>query len=242
MNFNDNYEWLSGWIHDYYCDRDGSDLIFDINNSEFFECPLCHYKYTDVKRKRAWIIKYRYKIFNNLEEYSINYCLGKNKQYLKYIEDALEYYAFNYNKFLIHNKDGKIFDNYLNNSNKCGKITAQGLNEAMIAIQIVNCIENVIDYFFHCDAKLITKIDGCLVEDLKSYPYLKNIIEASYNTDNIILEWNINGNKIISEIDLEGKKIYICKSPDNPNKIERTTLLIRNINKQSRVSFKMKWY
>ncbi len=553
MIFNDNYKWLSGWIHDYYCDKDGSNLIFNVNNSKYFECPLCHYKYTDEKRKRAWVTKYRYKIFNKLEEYSINYCLSKNKQYLKYIEEALNYYALNYNKFSIHNKDGHIFGD-VNCFDKCGRITAQGLNEAMIAIQIVNCIENmgtyvrknitqnvfnllfpkihellkpqvnrihniacyevcaigmmgilsdnfeminyafnskysfynqlnkgvtkdcfwfegsfhyhlfvlnpilqllkiaknhnyyiptsyydiarkmliqaykcsfsdcalpspndgwpnrdlsdykkvfelgnqvflekfdkilemintkinntktmhllntgfsvlkneywnvflkykdnnyghahpdklnieiklgnaflthdlstsgygseisqnfykktyshntivvdgknqnleceniikscnndsidvevkniyddinasrkielfhsqlideltvnckkenVIDYFFHCDAKLISRIDGCLVQEFKSYPYLKNIIEVSSKVDNILLEWDINGNKIISEIDLNGKKIYICKSPDNPNNIERTTLLIRNINKQSRVSFKMKWY
>lgn len=65
MEFNDNYRWLSGWIHDYYCDKDGSELIFD---------------------------------------------------------------------------------NYNNESNRCGKITAQGLNEAMISIQMINCINNVSDY------------------------------------------------------------------------------------------------
>lgn len=31
MKFKDDYKYLSGWIHDYYCDTDGYELIFDIN-------------------------------------------------------------------------------------------------------------------------------------------------------------------------------------------------------------------
>ena len=63
--FYDDYTLLSGWIHDYFCDNDGSELIFDFNNSEYFECPMCHTKYRDEKRKRAWITKYRYSLFKS---------------------------------------------------------------------------------------------------------------------------------------------------------------------------------
>lgn len=30
MTFSDNYEWMSWWIHDYYCDNDGLEksLVF----------------------------------------------------------------------------------------------------------------------------------------------------------------------------------------------------------------------
>lgn len=145
MTFNDNYEWMSGWIHDYYCDKDGAELIFDLNNSEYFECPICNCKYTDEKRKRAWITKYRYKLFKLLENYSKQYLENKNEEILTYIEDALNYYSLNYDKFVIHNKNGEVFDN-INNSNRCGRITAQGLNEAMISIQVVNCINNINSY------------------------------------------------------------------------------------------------
>lgn len=143
MTFNDNYEWISGWIHDYYCDKDGSELIFDLNNNEYFKCPICNYKYTDEKRKRAWITKYRYKIFKLLENYSKQYLENKNEEILTYIKDALNYYSLNYDKFVIHNKNGEVFNNINNSNNKCGRITAQGLNEAMISIQIVNCINNI---------------------------------------------------------------------------------------------------
>ena len=143
MTFNDKYYWTSGWIHDYYCDKDGSELIFDIDNKEYFECPICKHKYTDEKRKRAWITKYRYKIFKKLEEYSEKYIENKDNELLNYIEEALNYYSLNYNKFKIHNKEGQVFNTITNESNKCGKITAQGLNEAMISIQIAKCLDNI---------------------------------------------------------------------------------------------------
>lgn len=115
---------MSGWMHDYYCDKDGSELIFDINNNHYFECPICHYKYKDEKRKRAWITKYRYKVFDQLEKYSEKYLLEKNNEYLTFIQNAFNYYSINYNKFLIHDKNGNIFGKYENESNKCGRITA----------------------------------------------------------------------------------------------------------------------
>lgn len=146
MKFYDDYKIQSGWIHDYYCDTDGAELIFDIKNSCFFECPICKKKYTDIKRKRAWVTKYRYDIFNKIEIYSELYLKERNNEYLEYIINALEYYTKYYDKFPIHNKDGEIFDDYINKSNRCGRITSQGLNEAAMTIQFVNCISNLNNY------------------------------------------------------------------------------------------------
>lgn len=144
MDFEDNYKWISGWIHDYYCNNDGAELIFDLNNSETFECPICKHVYNDSKKKKAWITKYRYTIFQNLENYSFDYLKNKDSKTLEYIEDALNYYSLNYDKFPIHDKTGETFN--ASTSKKCGRITTQGLNEAMITIQIINCLNNVSQY------------------------------------------------------------------------------------------------
>ena len=144
MKFKDDYKYLSGWIHDYYCDTDGYELIFDINNSSYFECPKCHYKYNDKKRKRAWITKYRYKIMSELEQNSNIFLKDKNKEFLNKIEKTLAYYISNYNKFTIHDKEGKIYQKVT--SINTGKITSQGLNEAMITLNIINSIENTREY------------------------------------------------------------------------------------------------
>ncbi len=138
MIFKDNYEWLSGWIHDYFCDKDGAELLFDLNHSDYFVCPVCHFKYTDIKRKRAWITKYRYQLFALLEEYSKQYLETRKEELLHFINDALAYYSSNYSKFAVHNKDGDIFDTIDNHSNNFGRITSQGLNEAMIGIRVVH--------------------------------------------------------------------------------------------------------
>lgn len=176
MTFKDNYEYTSGWIHDYYCDKDGSELIFDSKNNAYFECPICKLKYTDEKRRRAWITKYRYKIFESLEYNAKEYLQNKNKEILKYIEDALNYYSLNYDKFAIHNKDGEIFDTVINTSNRCGRIMAQGLNEAMISIQIVNCLKNIGPYL---DSK--TKQNVFDVLFVKIYELLKPQINKIHN-------------------------------------------------------------
>lgn len=31
MDFYDSYKWLSGWVHDYYCDKDGSEKLKSTN-------------------------------------------------------------------------------------------------------------------------------------------------------------------------------------------------------------------
>ncbi len=176
MTFNDNYEWISGWIHDYYCDKDGSELIFDLNNNEYFKCPICNFKYTDEKRKRAWITKYRYKLFKLLENYSKDYLEHKNEEIITFIKDALNYYSLNYDKFAIHNKDGEIFPTTINTSNKCGRITAQGLNEAMISIQIVHCINNISSYL---DDKTKENVLNLLFPQI--YDLLKTQIDKIHN-------------------------------------------------------------
>lgn len=145
MTFRDNYKYISGWIHDYYCDKDGAELIFERDNSDLFECPLCHYKYQDEKRKRAWITKNRYYIFDLLEEYSKKYLEDKDLEKLLYIIDSLNYYSLNYDKFVIHDKNGTIYNN-LSNAKRSGRITAQGLNEAMVMMKVVNAISNLNAY------------------------------------------------------------------------------------------------
>lgn len=107
---------------------------------------------------------------------------------------------------------------------------------------LVKCKENKkIDYFFHCDAILTSKIKYTKVKHIEEYPYLNNIKKINNDADNIILEWKLINNNVISEIDIKDKELYICSSPDNPKNKERTTLLIRNRNENEEITFKVKW-
>lgn len=176
MTFNDDYKLLSGWIHDFYCDKDGAELIFDENNSSFFLCPLCHLKYDDLKRKRAWILKYRYKVFQDLENRSFKFLETKNKEDLEYIIEVLKFYGINYEKFLIHDKDGNIYQ--VESEKNTGRITSQGLNEAMVMIRIVKTVFNVANY-------LDNELKKVILEDMFdcSFKLLKSQVKRIHNID-----------------------------------------------------------
>ena len=113
-------------------------------------------------------------------------------------------------------------------------------NKIIDEINVVTCNNKNVDYFFHCDAKLITELDYNSIESFKEYPYLKNIEEVNYNDDNIILEWKLNDKTVISKISIRNKKLFICESPDNPNINKRTTIIIR-CNSNSNILFKIEW-
>lgn len=176
MTFNDDYKLISGWIHDFYCDKDGAELIFEENNSSFFLCPLCHLKYDDLKRKRAWILKYRYKVFQDLENKSFKFLETKSKEDLEYIIEVLKFYAINYEKFLIHDKDGNIYQT--ESEKNTGRITSQGLNEAMVMIRIVKTVFNVDNY-------LDNNLKKVILEDMFDYSFklLKPQVKRIHNID-----------------------------------------------------------
>ena len=97
----------------------------------------------------------------------------------------------------------------------------------------VKCKENkYIDYFFHIDGKLISSLIFEEKIKIDTYPYLKNVRKVK--CDNII-ELNFKFKNFLVEIilELDKKELYICKSPDNPNIQDRTTILIRDYNKKS---------
>lgn len=97
-----------------------------------------------------------------------------------------------------------------------------------------------IDYFFHCDATLISKLDYNVMESFKEYSYLENIKEIINKDDSITLKWKLNDKAIISKIELSNKQLFICDSPNNRNIKERTTFIIRSNNEKKSI-FKIEW-
>lgn len=98
----------------------------------------------------------------------------------------------------------------------------------------------VVDYIFYCDAKLVSEFNSVDIDKIEAYPYFKGIKEVITKTDNISLTWKLNNQILNSDINLEDKKLFICISPDNPNIKNRVTLIIRNLSKKN-VSFNIRW-
>ncbi len=57
--FKDDPKDISEWGHNYFCDIDGSPLVFDINDRKNHRCPLCGKVYTDALYEGVWVYNYR---------------------------------------------------------------------------------------------------------------------------------------------------------------------------------------
>lgn len=101
--------------------------------------------------------------------------------------------------------------------------------------------EEIIDYLFHSDARLISKLEWIKCPNFKEYPYFTNVQKIIFPKKIIILEWLLGKKRITSEINLNNKDLYICCSPDNPNLYARTTLLIRSKSFNKEEVFSIKW-
>jgi hypothetical protein len=107
----------------------------------------------------------------------------------------------------------------------------------------VECKEvSDLDYFFHVEAKLISKHTFEKAElnyNENGYQHIDEVNRIITNEPKISMEWELGEYIVTSEIDLNNKALYIGKSPDNPITSKRTTLLIRENSKST--SFKVQW-
>ena len=57
-----------------------------------------------------------------------------------------------------------------------------------------------VDYLFHCDAKIITKLHFAKKKSFEEYPYFNNIKEVFTTLDYIIICWKLNKKILTSKI------------------------------------------
>ncbi len=144
-NFDDDYNLLSGWGHNYFCDYDGGRLIYDKNKSKSHVCEICGKEYTGDKYDTAWRYIYRNNAFFNSWKSALLYKVTGEEKYLNYFYDVIGYYSDNYKNFKLHNKSGESFDNPEEATWGCGRIQPQSLNESIIVIKLLNALQIVKD-------------------------------------------------------------------------------------------------
>lgn len=147
-NFNDSPKALSGWGHDYFCNEDGGALIYDINDKDTHVCSVCGKKYTGLKYEQCWRYTYRYNLIASLPKAALLYKVKKDKFYLDYIKDILNFYKENYLKFPIQSK-GKIVTDLTLDVGGAGRIMPQGLNEAIMITKISLALEIIKEDISH---------------------------------------------------------------------------------------------
>lgn len=143
--FHDDPKLKSEWGHYYFCDDDGGRLIFDIQHPHTHKCEVCGKEFTNEIYDGVWIYYYRNEAVLTSWKAASVYQYTKDKKYLKIVEDIIGFYAKNYTKFCIHNKEREIFDSYEEMKWGCGRILPQGLNESIICIRMIQALEIVKD-------------------------------------------------------------------------------------------------
>ncbi len=140
-NFHDDPSVNSEWGHRYFCDEDGGRLIFDINKPHEHVCEVCGKVYSDKLHDGVWVYMYRNQAVLTAWKAAALYKVTNDKKYLDITKNIISFYANNYTKFEIHNKEVHVFKNYEEMQWGCGRILPQGLNESIIAIRMINALE-----------------------------------------------------------------------------------------------------
>lgn len=139
--FSDDPEKLSRWGHHYFCDDDGGRLIFDLHKPHEHKCVVCGKIYSGEVYDGVWVTMYRNRaVVMALVSAAVYKATGETK-YRDYAVQVIDFYARNYHKFVLHNKENVICDSYENMVWGCAKMMPQGLNEAIVAIRFIQTIE-----------------------------------------------------------------------------------------------------
>lgn len=129
-NFCDAPERVSGWLHDYVCDKCSSMLQFTIDNGDYesnsFTCPKCGRKMSGKKYLEAWTYQYR----RWFSEQILNVALCTDyKEAVTFLKRYIDFYADHYREFPLHGEHiGK------------GRIMSQSLDEAVFCINLLKAI------------------------------------------------------------------------------------------------------
>lgn len=139
-NFNDDYNKMSEWGHQYFCEDDGAILEFDLNKPHSHVCTVCGTEYKNEQLDNVWVYFYRGKAIQNALNAATVYKATGEARYLEDVKKILTFYASNYTKFAIHSKDAAI---EITTTGQLGyaRIMPQELNEAVIVTKMSRIME-----------------------------------------------------------------------------------------------------
>lgn len=138
--FSDSPEAFSRWGHRYFCDDDGARLTFDLDKPREHVCSLCGRVYTGDAYDGAWLCNYRNLAVTTALKAAACYRATGDERQLDIALGILSFYAENYTRFALHNKEHALPSSIADMPWGCGRIMPQGLNEAIIAVRIVQAM------------------------------------------------------------------------------------------------------
>jgi hypothetical protein len=138
--YHDDSRFISGWGHGYFCEEDGGRLIYDIEKPFEHRCSICGKVYHDYQYNACYVTFMRNEAIVTAVKSAILYLITEDLTYQNISKQIIEFYAEHYNEFVIHAKT-KVMCDPTEDVGGAGKIMPQGLNEAIIAIRIINAME-----------------------------------------------------------------------------------------------------
>ena len=141
-DFRDDPRYLSGWGHAYFCENDGAPLIYDRKKPFSHICPICGRNHTDFLYVTCHTTMYRNEAVGTAVKAAVLYAVTGEDGYLSDVKRIISFYADNYPYFAVHAKEKLNCDPAIDVGG-AGKIMPQGLNEAIIALRLVNAMETV---------------------------------------------------------------------------------------------------
>lgn len=141
-NYHDDPRFISGWGHNYFCEEDGGKLIYDVKKPFEHKCSICGKIYSDYRVNAVYVTYLRNEAILTIIKSAILYNTTNEKKYLDNVINVVDFYKDNYDKFVVHAKDS-LACSPAADVGGAGKIMPQGLNEAIVAIRIINALEIV---------------------------------------------------------------------------------------------------
>ncbi len=116
---------VSGWGHDYYCEKDAGKLRYDPKKPKEHVCSKCGEVYTDERRNEAWVDSTYKRIHRAVRQAGILFRAADDREAADYGRRMLLWFAANYERFQVHGKHaGK------------GRIMGQSLCEATSLVDL----------------------------------------------------------------------------------------------------------
>lgn len=140
--FHDDPRIISAWGHHYFCNEDGGRLIYDRKRPYEHVCSICKKIYQGYLYDTAYITMLRNEAVVTAVKAALLYQVRREERYLDTVKDLIEFYASHYHQFAVHAKSMIDCDPAIDVGG-AGKIMPQGLNEAIIAIRLINALELV---------------------------------------------------------------------------------------------------
>lgn len=138
--WNDSPQAMSRWGHSYFCNDDGGRLVFDPASPKRHVCEICKKVYEGEPWDGVWVYFLRNQAIVTALKSAVVYRARKDVRYLDAARTIIGFYAENYSRFVIHDKEDRRYSDIASMGWGAARIMPQSLNESIIVLRILQAM------------------------------------------------------------------------------------------------------